>query len=137
MQAMEDNSKSSTTESEVIGIEKAKGSTRPTVISLTIRDKNALYAAFMPFVKGGGLFIPMNKPYKMGEEVFLLLNLIDTREKIPVAGTVVWLTPAAAQGNRAPGVGIQFSKKDSGLACSKIEAFLGGLLNSKRPTHTM
>jgi len=112
-------------------------SKRPAVISLTIRDKNALYTAFMPFIKGGGLFVPMSKSYKMGEEVFLLLNMLDTREKIPVAGKVVWITPAAAQGNRAPGIGIQFSEKDSGLACSKIEAILGGALKSNRPTHTM
>jgi len=127
---MDENSNSLTPEEEL-------GNKRPTVISLTIRDKNALYAAFMPFIKGGGLFVPLNKPYKMGEEVFLLLNLLDTREKIPVAGKVVWITPAAAQGNRATGVGIQFSEKDSGLACSKIEAILGGALKSNRPTHTM
>lgn len=114
-----------------------QASKRPMVISLTIRDKNALYAAFMPFIKGGGLFVPLNKHYKMGEEVFLLLNLLDIREKIPVAGKVIWLTPIAAQGNRAPGVGIQFSEKDSGVACAKIESILGGALKSNRPTHTM
>ncbi len=110
---------------------------RPTVLSLTIKDKNALYAAYMPFLKGGGLFIPTNKPYKLGEEVFMLLTLLDDKEKIPVAGHVVWMTPIGAQGNRAAGVGIQFSEKDSGVARNKIEALLGGALTSERPTHTM
>ena len=27
------------------------------ILSLTIRDKSALYAAYMPFIKNGGLFI--------------------------------------------------------------------------------
>ena len=113
------------------------GGPRPTVLSLTIKDKSALYAAYMPFLKGGGLFIPTNKEYKLGEEVFMLLTLLEEREKIPVAGHVVWLTPVGAQGNRAAGVGIQFSEKDSGIARTKIEALLGGALKSERPTHTM
>lgn len=110
---------------------------RPTVLSLSIRDKSALYAAYMPFLKSGGLFIPSNKHYKLGEEVFMLLTLLEEREKIPVAGSVVWITPQGAQGNRATGVGIQFSDKDSGIARKKIEAILGGALSSERPTHTM
>lgn len=110
---------------------------RPGVLSLTIKDKSALYAAYMPYVKGGGLFIPSNKPYKLGDEIFMLLTLMENKEKIPVAGHVVWVTPQGAQGNRAAGVGIQFSEKDSGVARNKIETILAGQLTSDRPTHTM
>lgn len=113
------------------------GFARPGVLSLTIKDKSALYAAYMPFVKGGGLFIPSNKPYKLGDEIFMLLTLMDNKEKIPVAGHVVWITPAGAQGNRAAGIGIQFSEKDSGAARNKIETVLAGQLTSEKPTHTM
>ncbi|MBE9516342.1 MAG: PilZ domain-containing protein [Proteobacteria bacterium] len=111
--------------------------TRPGVLSLTIKDKNALYAAYMPFIEGGGIFVPSNKPYKLGDEVFMLLSLMDSKEKIPVAGTVVWITPAGAQAGRTAGVGIQFSEKDSGTARNKIETILGGALKSERPTHTL
>lgn len=117
------------------GIE--SGVNRPTVLSLTIKDRSALYAAYMPFLKTGGLFIPTNKEYKVSEEVFMLLTLLDEKEKIPVAGHVVWITPIGAQGNRAAGVGIQFSEKDAGVARGKIETLLGGALKSERPTHTM
>jgi type IV pilus assembly protein PilZ len=110
---------------------------RPGVLSLTIKDKNALYAAYMPFVKGGGIFVPSNRPYKLGEEVFMLLTLMDSKEKIPVAGHVVWVTPPGAQGSRTAGIGIQFSEKDSGIARNKIEGILAGALNSDRLTHTM
>lgn len=110
---------------------------RPGVLSLTIKDKNALYAAYMPFVKGGGIFVPSNRPYKLGEEVFMLLTLMDSKEKIPVAGHVIWITPPGAQGSRTAGIGIQFSEKDSGLARNKIEGILAGALNSDRLTHTM
>jgi type IV pilus assembly protein PilZ len=110
---------------------------RPGVLSLTIKDKNALYAAYMPFLKGGGIFVPSSRPYRLGEEVFMLLSLMESKEKIPVAGHVVWITPKGAQGGRTAGIGVQFSEKDSGLARNKIESALGGALNSDRPTHTM
>ena len=112
------------------------GESRPTVLSLTIKDKSALYAAYMPFLNSGGLFIPTRKSYQMGEEVFMLLTLLEENEKVPVAGKVVWITPTGAQGNRAAGVGIQFSDEDE-VARTKIEAILGGVLKSSRPTHPM
>lgn len=67
------------------------------ILSLTIKDKSVLYAAYMPFIRNGGLFIPTNKNYKLGDEVFMLLNLMEEPEKIPVAGKVVWITPKGAQ----------------------------------------
>ena len=88
------------------------GGARNGILSLTIKDKAVLYAAYMPFVKNGGLFIPTNKTYSLGDEVFMLLNLMDEPEKIPVAGKVVWVTPKGAQGNRAAGVGVQFNEQD-------------------------
>lgn len=111
--------------------------TRPGVLSLTIKDKSALYAAYMPYVKGGGIFVPSSRPYKLGDEVFMLLTLMDSKEKIPVAGRIVWITPRGAQGSRTAGIGIQFSEKDSGVARNKIETILAGALNSDRSTHTM
>lgn len=105
------------------------------MLSLTIKDKSVLYAAYMPFIKNGGLFIPTNKGYSMGDEVFMLLSLMDEPEKIPVAGKVIWTTPKGAQGNKAAGVGVQFA--DESMARNKIETHLAGALNSDRPTHTL
>ncbi len=90
--------------------------TRPGVLPLTIKDKIALYAAYMPYVRGGGLFVPTGRRYKLGDEVFMLLTLLDSKEKIPGAGRVAWVTPARAGGNRTAGIGIQFGEKDSGVA---------------------
>ncbi|WP_462378988.1 PilZ domain-containing protein [Pseudomonas sp. Marseille-QA0892] len=106
------------------------------ILSLTIKDKSVLYAAYMPFVKNGGLFIPTAKNYRLGDEVFLLLNLMDEPDKIPVAAKVIWVTPKGAQGNRAAGIGVQFSDADT-TARDKIETYLAGALRSDRPTHTM
>ena len=112
-------------------------SPRQGILSLTIKDKSALYAAYMPFIKGGGLFIPTKKEYELGDEVFMLLTLMDDTEKIPVAGKIVWITPVGSQGNRAAGIGVQFSDQDDGAARNKIEGYLAGALDSDRPTHTM
>jgi type IV pilus assembly protein PilZ len=114
------------------------GQVRPGVLSLSIKEKSALFAAYMPFVKGGGLFIPTSKSYKMGEDVFMLLTLMDETAKLPVSGKVVWVTPQGAHGGRTQGVGVQFAFNESGKAAqNKIEVLLGGSLKSVRPTHTM
>ncbi|GAA6146331.1 MAG: pilus assembly protein PilZ [Thalassolituus sp.] len=106
------------------------------ILSLTIKDKSVLYAAYMPFIKNGGLFIPTSKQYQLGDEVFMLLKLMDEPEKIPVAGKVVWVTPKGAQGNKVAGVGVQFNDEDD-IARNKIETYLAGAIKSDRMTHTM
>ncbi|WP_241087339.1 PilZ domain-containing protein [Candidatus Vondammii sp. HM_W22] len=110
---------------------------RQSILSLTIKDKNALYAAYVQFIKNGGLFIPTNKKYKLGDEVFMLLTLMEETERIPVAGKIIWVTPIGAEGNRAAGIGVQFSDQGGEMARDKIEGYLGGALKSERPTHTM
>jgi len=113
------------------------GNLKPGVLSLAIKEKVALYAAYMPFLTGGGLFIPTNKSYKMGEEVFMLLSLLDDPIKLKVVGNVVWIT-TSSQGNKPQGIGVQFNDKSGGLeARNKIEGLLAGVLKSTRPTNTM
>ena len=112
------------------------GSTAPGILTLNIKDKNALYVSYMPFIKNGGLFIPTTKEYKLGDEVFILLTLMESTERLPVAGKVVWLTPRAAQGKRQQGIGVQFSSQDGGDTQKRIEALLAGA-STDRPTHTM
>jgi type IV pilus assembly protein PilZ len=101
---------------------------RQGILSLSIRDKSALYASYMPFIKNGGLFIPTAKPYSLGDEVFMLLSLMESKEKLPVAGRIVWITPKGSQGNKTAGIGVQFSELDKGATKSKIEKQLAGAL---------
>jgi type IV pilus assembly protein PilZ len=111
---------------------------RPGALSLNIKEKAILLAAYMPFLKGGGLFIPTTKSYKLGDEIFMLISLMGDPNKYPVAGKVVWISPAGAQSNRAQGVGVQFAQDDAGIAIrSKIETLIAGQANAPRPTHTM
>ena len=73
---------------------------KPGLLNLTIKDRSALYLAYMPFVKNGGLFIPTNRVYNLGDEVFMLLHLMDETDRIPIAGKIVWITPKGAEGYR-------------------------------------
>jgi type IV pilus assembly protein PilZ len=107
------------------------------LLTLTIKDKSALYLAYMPFVTNGGLFIPTSSSYSIGDEVFMLLNLMDEADKIPVAGQVVWMTPRGAQGKRTAGIGVKFSEQDNGETKRKIDNYLAGALDGQKPTHTM
>ena len=106
---------------------------RQGILSLTIKDKSALYAAYMPFIKNGGLFIPTNKTYGLGDEVFMLLTLMEETEKLPVAGKIIWVTPKGAQGNRAAGIGVQFSDQDGGAVRT---GFMAAALPAAMPVTT-
>ncbi|MFT3733474.1 MAG: PilZ domain-containing protein [Rhodocyclaceae bacterium] len=111
---------------------------RPSVLSLNINSRSALHAAYMPFIKNGGLFIPTPKNYSPGDEVFMLLQLMDDPAKLAIKGKVVWITPAHAQNGKTQGVGVQFAPDDASAAAKiKIEQVLGSALGSSRPTHTL
>lgn len=108
------------------------------ILSLSIKDRNALYSAYMPFVEGGGLFVQSTKRFNLNDEVFLLLNLMDLEERLPIPGRVVWITPAGSQGNRRPGIGVQFSDTPDGAhARTIIESHLAQMVKSDKKTHTM
>lgn len=106
------------------------------VLTLAIQDKSVLYGAYMSFLQNGGLFVPTTRAYRLGDEVFILLTLMDEPEKLPVAGRVVWITPEGAQGNRQAGIGVEFSDEDVAIN-AKIENYLAGSLTSERVTHTL
>ncbi|HZW22650.1 PilZ domain-containing protein [Noviherbaspirillum sp.] len=111
---------------------------RPSVLSLPIKEKAALYAAYMPFLQNGGIFVPTNKPYKIGDEIYLILTLMDDPTKYPIAGKIAWITPAGANNNKAQGIGVHFSSDESGQRVKhRIEELLGAALRSTRATHTL
>ena len=116
----------------------AAAARRGGMLSLNISSKSALYAAFMPYLRHGGLFIPTNKPYEIGDEVFMLLALMEDPSRLPVSGRVAWITPANAQNGKIQGIGVHFNNDEAGIEIRrKIEGLLGGTLTSNRPTHTL
>lgn len=117
----------------------AAGSTaRPSVVQLAIKEKAALYAAYIPLFAEGGVFIPTARDYKLGDDIYVLLTLPEDNQRYPVAGKVAWVTPGRAAGNRTQGVGVRFpADEKSRLLKIKIEEILGAHLASDRPTQTI
>jgi type IV pilus assembly protein PilZ len=114
------------------------GNSRPSVIQLVFREKGALYAAYIPLLAEGGLFVPTTRGYRLGEDIYLLLSLPDDPQRYPVAGKVAWVTPANASGGRTQGVGVRFPNDDkTRLLKAKIEELLGTSLQSAKPTQTI
>lgn len=111
---------------------------RPSVLSLSIKEKSALYSAYLPFFKNGGLFVPTPHSYNIGDEIFLVLDLMDDPEKYPIAGTVAWVTPAGANQGKVQGVGVHFPDDESTAQVRQsIEKHLGSELHNGRRTHTL
>ncbi len=111
---------------------------RPSVIQLVFREKGALYAAYIPLLSDGGLFVPTTREYHLGEDIYLLLSLPDDPQRYPVAGKVAWITPANASGGRTQGVGVKFpSDEKTRVLKLRIEEILGTALSSSRPTQTL
>ena len=111
---------------------------RPSVIQLAIKEKAALYAAYIPLFSDGGVFIPTTRDYKLGDDVYVLLSLPDDPQRYPVAGKVGWITPANASGGRTQGVGVRFPNDEKSRALrARIEEALGTTISSVKPTQTI
>lgn len=111
---------------------------RPSVIQLAIKEKSALYAAYIPLFTHGGIFIPTVRDYELGDDIYVLLSLPEDPQRYPVAGKVAWVTPAKAANNRTQGVGVLFpGDEKSRLLKLKIEQILGSLMAADRPTQTV
>ena len=108
---------------------------RKAIVSLSITDRGALQAAYMPFVEGGAIFVPTTQQYNLGDEVFLLFGMMEESERFPIPAKVCWITSAG--GNETAGIGVQFSGEKAETVRRAIEDTLGGLVNSERETHTM
>ena len=116
----------------------ASGAARPSVIQLSIKEKAALYAAYIPLFKEGGIFVPTTRDHRLGDDLYLLITLPDDPQRYPVAGKVAWITPPRASGGRAQGVGVRFPPDDiSAQLKLRIEQILGARLASDRSTQTL
>ncbi len=116
----------------------ALAGSRPSVIQLVFREKGALYAAYIPLLSEGGLFVPTAREYRLGEDIYLLLSLPEDNQRYPVAGKVAWITPANASGGRTQGVGVRFPTDEKTRALRlRIEELLGTSISSSKPTQTI
>ncbi len=114
-----------------------KVTSKDNILAFSITDKNHLYATYMPFVINGGLFISTDQSYEMGQNLSILLTLMDESEPYAISGKVIWTTPPSSDSFRPSGIGIQFIKNDISNVRNKIETYLAGSLTSDQSTFTM
>ncbi len=108
------------------------------MMALQLKDKTLIYNSYMPFLEFGGLFVPTEDPFKLGDEVLLALEFEDPPEKKFLRTKVAWINPARTSANRPKGIGLAFSNDEiSAQTKSQIEAELGSLLKNDRTTFTL
>lgn len=107
------------------------------MLSLSIRDTGLLYSYYMPYIRNGGIFIPTPRAHNLGDEIFVLLQLMDEPERIPLIGRVVLVTPKQAENQRPQGIGVQFDDEEGRLIRQRIESYLTQFKDSDRPTYTL
>jgi type IV pilus assembly protein PilZ len=66
------------------------------ILSLAIKDKGALYAAYIPFVRNGGLFVATRNYYRLNDKVFMLITLMEDNELLWAVGRALWITTRCA-----------------------------------------
>ncbi|HEY1058713.1 MAG TPA: PilZ domain-containing protein [Limnobacter sp.] len=116
----------------------AKESARPWMLSLNLTDKGHVAQVYMPFIKGGGVFVETDKDYNLGDPVFVLLTVGDEGRRFPINGKVVWICGPNARGDKPQGIGIQFPKDDSGESARlAIEQMVGKMMHSVKKTSTL
>ncbi|MFP4207673.1 MAG: PilZ domain-containing protein [Wenzhouxiangella sp.] len=107
------------------------------ILSYNIENKQELYAAYMPFLINGGLFVPTRKSFRLGDDVLILLSLMG-EERMAIPGKVAWITPPGSQRGINSGVGIHFGDgQEAKNAQTAIVSQLAGMLDSDKPTRTI
>lgn len=107
--------------------------------TVIIDDKKELYKCYMPFIKGGGLFIPFNDDVTAakifpGLHIFIIFSMLDNKKKIPINGKVVWINKT---GN-FKGYGVAFNDTAPMRALKEnIEHNILEFILKKEPTYTI
>ncbi len=106
------------------------------IIQASIPDIETLFASYMPYVVGGGLFIPSKLSVQLGEEVFVLTTLPEQTQKIPLTGKVIWVSQKQ-NGIKPQGFGIQLTGEKGVSFKNEADRLVAGLKSTGRKSYTM
>lgn len=93
-------------------------------INYVVRNPLELNLLYMPFITGGGLFIPSKDKFVLGDRVVVDMQLPGRVELLSIEGKVVWITPTNALHHVLPGIGIQFIGAQAATTKNEIETRL-------------
>lgn len=95
------------------------------VIKLNYNDKNELANSYVKYFCNGGIFIRSNHEYDFGQELFLLISILNEDILLAVSGTVCWYSPKDIELGAYYQVGVQFNNDKVGnFARETIENLL-------------
>ena len=89
-----------------------------------IKDPLELNLSYMPFIKDGGLFIPTQESFSLGTPIIVNLQLPGLKESLVLEGRIIWITPKNSLHQVLPGIGIQFTGKNTQDVRTQIEGRL-------------
>lgn len=73
------------------------------MMALQLKNKHLLYNSYMAFFEHGGLFVPTDDAFSLGDEVLLALELAEHPDKKFLRTQVAWINPARTSANRPKG----------------------------------
>ena len=53
------------------------------MLALQLKDPNLLYNCYMPFLEHGGLFVPTDDVFSLGEDILLAVEIADYPKTFP------------------------------------------------------
>jgi len=100
-----------------------------TLLSLVLKDDAALHSSYMPFIRGGAIFVPTkDSNLVFGDEVVVSMQLQSSNKKLAIPGKVVWIAPESCE-RGTQGLGIQFAGTTKAKVKLIIETMLGNRAN--------
>lgn len=93
-------------------------------LSFIITNPLELNASLIPFLKNGGLFIPTNRNYSLGDHVVIELRLPDKNDPLVISGKVIWINPKNALHHAMPGIGLEFTGTDANTTKLMLEKLI-------------
>ncbi|MCF6190079.1 MAG: PilZ domain-containing protein [Cocleimonas sp.] len=100
-----------------------------TLLNLVLKDDAALHSSYMPFIRGGAIFVPTkDSSLVFGDEVVVSMQLQSNSKKLAIPGKVVWIAPKSCE-RGTQGLGIQFAGTTKAKVKLIIETMLGNRAN--------
>jgi len=120
----------STQEQKVNNAAITEEETTRTILKLPLNDVAALHSSYMPFVRGGAIFVPNDETdkFKFGDEIIVSMHLKSSDKKLAIPGKVMWIAPQSCE-RGTQGLGIQFIGTTKAKVKLIIETMLGNRAN--------
>lgn len=90
-------------------------------LNYIINDPIELNLSYIPFISGGGLFVPTSDFYSLGDIVVIHLEIVSKNVTLTIEGKIVWITPSNALHHVLSGIGVQFTGANAPRISAQIE----------------